>query len=479
MKALGKMCITCIIGVLLICICRITIHANEEKTILNGVYIDSLDVSGMTRDEAREAYEAYFNGLKLCEITVVGSKGSVNTTLETLGITSDVDKAIDDAIRYGQGGNVLTRYRENRNLLDNTYTVYATKTVDATLFDAFITDNQGTIASSATDATIKRENGTFVITPEIKGEVLDKEATKALLEDNINNSWTGDSFSMDIVAIEGAAIHSSEQLANVKDLLGTWTTHYSGPAGRNQNIATGTAFVDGRVLYPGEEFSMYDTVAPFTIENGYAEATQYVNGEVTAALGGGICQVSSTLYNAVIRAELEVTERSPHSMVVDYVPISADAAIAGTYKNFKFVNNTENPIYIEGYAGDGAVTFNIYGCEYRPANRTISIENNVLETIEPGEDIVKVDETLPMGYSQVTQGPHTGYKAELWKYVYIDGQLTDKIKLNYSSYSASPSRVTKGPENPPVADPNAGTPDPGVGEPIPEEPVIDQTPIPE
>lgn len=94
---------------------------------------------------------------------------------------------------------------------------------------------------------------------------------------------------------------------------------------------------------------MYETVAPFTAENGYAMAGSYLNGEVVDSMGGGICQVSTTLYNAVLRAELEVVERSPHSMTVHYVELSEDAAIAGTYKDFKFKNSTDYPIYIEGY----------------------------------------------------------------------------------------------------------------------------------
>ena len=112
---------------------------------------------------------------------------------------------------------------------------------------------------------------------------------------------------------------------------------------------------------PGQELSAGNTMRPFTEEEGYVEAGAYENGEVVKDIAGGICQVSSTLYNAVINAELEVTSRQPHSMIVNYVKPSKDAAIAGDYKDLKFKNNTKYPIYIEGYVAGEEVHFNIYG----------------------------------------------------------------------------------------------------------------------
>lgn len=96
-------------------------------------------------------------------------------------------------------------------------------------------------------------------------------------------------------------------------------------------------------------------------ENGYALAGSYENGQTVQTYGGGICQVSTTLYNAVIRAELKIVERFPHSMTVHYVPRSADAAIAGTHKDMKFKNTFDTPIYIEGKANGSTITFTVYG----------------------------------------------------------------------------------------------------------------------
>ena len=133
---------------------------------------------------------------------------------------------------------------------------------------------------------------------------------------------------------------------------------------------------------PGQELSAGNTMRPFTEEEGYVEAGAYENGEVVKDIAGGICQVSSTLYNAVINAELEVTSRQPHSMIVNYVKPSKDAAIAGDYKDLKFKNNTKYPIYIEGYVAGEEVHFNIYGKDTRAEGRKVEYISETLSTEE-------------------------------------------------------------------------------------------------
>lgn len=257
--------------------------------------------------------------------------------------------------------------------------------------------------------------------------------------------------------------HTTEELREVKDVLGSFDTHYSaGDPSRNNNIMNAANKINGVVLYPGEEFDTMSHLVPFTTSNGWSYAGAYLNGEVISDIGGGICQVSTTLYNAVLKAELEVTERYPHSMAVGYVQLSADAALNEGTKNLKFVNSTDAPIFIYAYASGGTMHVTIYGKEYRPAGRTVEYKNEILEVIPAGDPIETVDESQPPEYREVKQTAHTGYRAKLWKYVYENGQLTDTILVNTSSYSASPERVTIGKP----ADPNAApAPEPAAPDP--------------
>ena len=148
-------------------------------------------------------------------------------------------------------------------------------------------------------------------------------------------------------------------------------------------MANGCSKIDGSVIYPGETFSVYEAVSPFDAENGYELAGSYENGTTVQTYGGGICQVSTTLYNAVIRSELEIVERYNHSMLVAYVDPSADAAISGTAKDLKFKNNLDEPVYVESYVSGSTLTATIYGHETRPSNRTIAFESETTSQTDP------------------------------------------------------------------------------------------------
>ena len=231
----------------------------------------------------------------------------------------------------------------------------------------------------------------------------------------------------------------------MKDVLGSFTTAYtSSGASRCANVENGCKLVNGTVIYPGEEFSFYTAVAPFSEKNGYYMAGSYVSGKVVDSLGGGICQVSTTLYNAVLLAELDVTERHNHSMVVSYVARSADAAIAESAgKDFRFVNNLDYPVYIEGYTSGKKLTFNIYGKETRDPNRTVSFESEELEVINPPADLIYADASKPVGYI-VSDSAHTGYKARLWKIVKENGVEVSRTQVNSSNYKMVPRSATVG-----------------------------------
>jgi vancomycin resistance protein YoaR len=140
------------------------------------------------------------------------------------------------------------------------------------------------------------------------------------INDFLAQGWDGSNNEIDLVTKTVEPRGDEKELAEITDLIGSYTTNFaSSSAGRAKNVITGVSKVDGTILYPGEEFDLAKTVSPFTQENGYELAGAYQNGTVVESFGGGICQVATTLYNAVIRAELEITMRFNHSMLVHYV----------------------------------------------------------------------------------------------------------------------------------------------------------------
>lgn len=232
----------------------------------------------------------------------------------------------------------------------------------------------------------------------------------------------------------------------LNDALGSFTTGYEASSeSRKKNIEVAAAKIDQTIIMPGDIFSCNEILQPYTAENGYDIANSYEGGRIVSSYGGGVCQIASTLYNAVLQAELEIVERHSHSMTVSYVELSRDAAIAGDYMDFKFENNTNHPIIIQANAKLGKLTFELIGEEERDIqNRRIEYQTYVIQEVPPPDDVITYDETMPLGFTKVTQAAHIGYETELYKIIYVGGKEVDHMKVNQSYYQASPQYITLG-----------------------------------
>ena len=425
--------------------CGTTSYAKTASDeIAMGVYVEELNVSGMTKDEAKTAIDAYVEGKSEEKITLSVGDQELEVSRGDLGVAWTNEDVVDEALRLGKSGNLIRRYKAMKDLQFNNKVYEQDYTADEELIQTVVTEKCTKYNQKAVNVGLKKTSSGFEVIDGKQGIVVDEENAMKVILNFIEADYSSENTKVAVPTMISEPLGSAEELAKVKDLLGSFQTSFkSSNADRSKNVRTGTGHIDGTVLYPGETFSTYEYVNPFTLENGYAMAGSYLNGKVVDSLGGGICQVSSTLYNAVLMAELEVVERSPHSMMVTYVQESADAAIAGTYKDFKFKNSTDAPIYIEGYTTDGKqVVFNIYGEETRPANRKIKYTNKVLE-VTPAATQLVADPAQGIGYRIVESG-HNGCKAELYKEVYVDGVLESSERVNKSNYQLSNRTVYYG-----------------------------------
>ena len=421
------------------------VERDLSGTIMNGIYFDDINMSGKTYDEAVKLIRDKVKSMSTANITLNSIGGnSVSATAQDLGLTWDDTNLVADALYVGRSGNIVERYKERKDLEHDKKVYPINVEFDRETVEAIVNEQGELYNVEATDATLSKADGDFVVTPGTKGEKIDANASVSRIMSALDN-FTGSDLTIDMVVVEDIPKATAEDLEKIHDVIGRYKTSFkTSNADRSGNVRNGTRLVNGTVLLPGESFSMYQTVSPFTEENGYYLAGSYLNGMVVESLGGGICQVSSTLYNAVLRAELQVDERHNHSMIVSYVDLSSDAAISGTSKDFKFTNNTENPIYIEGITTeDKQVVFTIYGVETRPSNRVVSYESEkISETVPEGDKII-ADPSLPLG-SITTQSAHTGYVGKLWKVVTVDGKETERVEVNKSTYLPTPRTATVG-----------------------------------
>lgn len=422
------------------------VHAKGDK-IESGIYVNDINLSGMTVEEARQTIEAYVDSYRDAEITLHAiDEGTIVTTASELGLKWGNEEILEEAASFGRNGDILQCYKELKDLEYKNKVYEVSFDFDKSKIETLIEENAGQFGQEAVNATLTRTESGFQVTEGQSGILVDTTASADAVYDYLLNDWNGEACDIDLVVSVDEPEGTAEELAKVKDVLGTFTTSYSTSGGsRSANVANGCSLINGTTLYPGEEFSAYEAVSPFTEANGYYMAGSYLNGQVVDSLGGGICQVSTTLYNAVLLSELEVTERYNHSMIVTYVDPSADAAIAeSSGKDFKFKNNTEYPIYIEGTTTpDKQITFTIYGVETRDSSREVSYESVVLERINPDTEVIYQDASRPVGYCSV-QSAHIGYKAQLWKVVRENGVEVSREQVNSSSYMKAPRSATVG-----------------------------------
>lgn len=413
--------------------------AEDDVRIDNGICIGDIDVSGMTYDEAYALVKQRIGEMRSAVITVQVGEDSIETTASELGLQWNNKSVVQDAIDLGNSGNPVKRYKERKDLDQETQVLSLEFSANANAVRDFIEEKCKQFEKEPQNATISADgSGGFDLQEGVTGQVINVDESVKAVQDYIANEWQGEdgtiALSVEIEEPEG----NTEDLESIQDMLGTYTTYYGSTAGRNMNVERGAELINNHVVWPGETFSVCDQLVPFTAENGYELAPEYSMGQVVQGYGGGICQVSTTLYNALLLAELEIVERHNHTMTVSYVPYSMDAAIAEGSMDLKFCNNLDTPILISGYAYGGELTFTIWGKETRPADRTIYYYSNTLsETNAEGVALYAAPDQ-PVGYFNQVQSAMAGVSAECWKEVTYNVETTTEL-VNTSYYQATPA----------------------------------------
>lgn len=410
--------------------------ADETDTISKNVYIGGVNVSGMTEEQATKAVEEKLGKGTGGNYTVKIGDETTTATAENFGMEWTNREVVHEAMEVAKGGNLIKQYKDKKDLQvepKNFEVAYApnkqaVKTYVEKLAEEYNRD--------AEEGDITFANGY----PEVTGGETGIAVNVDQSVSSIMKALEGDGTELTVVAEVQKPSVTKEELSQVKDVLGTATTYYGSSYERNTNVEVGASKINGTLIMPGETFSVTAAVTPFNADNGYYPAPSYESGQVVDTYGGGICQVSTTLYNAVLKAELQVDERHNHTMLVSYVDPSKDAAIAEGLMDFIFTNNTDAPIYIYGVGYQGTLNFTIYGHETRDPNRSISFRSETLSQTDASTNVklvAKSDQNI--GYLNQTQSAHQGLEAVLWKDIVNADGTTDTVQVNSSSYQASPA----------------------------------------
>lgn len=442
----------CVLGFVLVCaallffvsqgILRSYVKKHDDGRILSGVYVGNTDVSGMNRLEAVEAVKREIAGFGAETITVELADGrGIEASLQELGLSSpSVEDIVDQAMQYGKTGSAAQRYktmkRSEKKKLEQRFPLEYQ--VEERAASKILTARAEAFLETPVNAALVQGADGVQVTEAREGEVLNTEKTIANLTQFLNDGWDGKGGTVKAVIEKQDAPVRAEDLQGLTDILGSYTTYYGeSGTGRAQNVESAANHLNGILLQPGEEQSANAAMEPYTYENGYAEADSYESNTVVQTMGGGICQVSTTLYNALLYAELEIVERYPHSMLVSYVEPSMDAAIADDVLDLVFKNNLDSPVYIQSVLADGSLTFNIYGKETRSPGRALTFYSETTESKETeGKRFVATENYI--GYFGIQSYSHPEINAQLWKIVTENGEEISRDVVNYSQYVAAP-----------------------------------------
>ena len=406
----------------------------ETNCIYENIFVNGIDVGGLNQNDAfNKINTAIQKPIDKKIITFKDDNGSqYQFTFKDFNAAYNIKDAVQKAYDYARSGKLLKRYEQVVKLRKNPVKITAAYGFS----DEFVKSKLGELESKVyvkpINATVYRQNNKFVTVAGKSGRKLNLEQTFARLKTLLANKQEG---SVDLVFDEVKPFYNESDFDNVKDVLGSYTTNFNGSnSGRNTNIINAARKINNCVVYPAEVFSTNNALKPFTEKNGYQSAAVIVDGKIVDDLGGGICQVSTALYNAVLYSELKVVQRQNHSLKVGYADYGYDATLAGDYIDFQFKNSTKSPILIESIVSGTNLTVKIYGAENRDPNRKIKFENALVSVIEPPADTITYTNELPDGEKKVIAKAKKGYKYKLYKLVYKDGKQIEKVQVNSSYY---------------------------------------------
>jgi len=418
------------------------VEQTEPDRVGAGISIEGVDVSGLTEVEMETALQAHFRELESASLVLSAKGKEYAATWKELGYAYQAEEVYAQAMQLGKGMGLIGRYVAAKDMANTELALTVPYSVDSASVRNFV-ENIQIPEGEPVNASITRVKKKFQITPETEGYCIDVEPTVKAILSAAETKAEADLRVEAAIAVLESSVKAAD-LETIQDVLGTFTTKVSGTEARYHNVQLGSSNINGLVLMPGESASASDLMQPRTAENGYEMAPQYVDGDTVDAYGGGICQVSTTLYNALLRAEIRIDERCPHSMKVSYVQPSMDAAISAGYKDMRFTNDLDRPIYIQAVCKNRKLTFTVYGTETRDTeHRKVVYESHVTYQHQQA-DKVKYDKNEYEGYVLKQGQRHPVTNSYLDKVVYVDGVEVSRETLHSDNYAGSVRTITYG-----------------------------------
>lgn len=420
-----------------------------------GISVENVDISELTKEQAIEKKsEMEKNAISNIKIDLKYEDKTFYLSGNDFKFNYDTDEVLEKAYNIGRKGNLFSRYKTVKNLEKDKKIFDLTATADEKSIqeqiDAISKEiNQDPVKNSVKFTPNEQEMFTYIEGHDgkkVNSEELLKQIKESLSDEKNEETKV---INIPVTAIPHES-KSIEELKQETSLIAKFSTVSSNNANGNSNMALAMRKINGTVLQPKETFSYNNTLGDTTSPaGGWLPAGAIENGKLIQSYGGGICQGSTTLYGAVLRAGLEITERSEHGFPIGYVNIGQDAAVSSGWLDFQFTNNYDTPIYIKSYMYGVTLTVEIYG--KKPAEwDEITVSSQTTQVISPPAEQIIQDNTLPKGERVVEKEARTGYRATAQRHYYKNGALIKSEDLQSSYYAPVQGIVKVGTKEPPA-----------------------------
>lgn len=399
-----------------------TVSVFAPETSINGV-----DISGLSFEEG-ERRVLQHEQAQLAKISLPVSYNGVTKTFGAteLGVSTDAGKILDEAYRRNKAGVLSIDFDLTHTPFHkNTKIVLDEKKLTSTLQQFLGERDIPAENATASYDTVQRE---FTYTNEKTGHVADIAAVASTLKEKlVKKEYSTFTVSDGYINVIKPTV-TAETLAHNTVLIGRYVTIATNDEERNTNIRLMCEAVDGLMLMPNETLSLNDLVGQRTEEKGFKAAAAIVDGQLADSIGGGICQLAGTLYNAALYADMEIVERVHHTWPSEYLPIGLDATLNWDNKDLKIKNRSEFPVYITATLQDLVVTVEIYG-QQLPDGMEIEVENVILKEIPSPDPVLIYTDELPAGTKRTKVRSRKGYEVVTYRHYLKDGVIVSSEEL--------------------------------------------------
>ena len=492
----------------------------NNTNIVSGVKIEGIDVSGLSKEEAEEKLNFIYKDKKEKDILLKYEDYETNINPELIETNYDIEGAITEALSIGKNKNIIANNYNIMFALLGKKNIDVNVTINEELANTTIEDIGANIPGVIKEPDYYREKETLIITKGKEGLKVNTEELKGKIKVNLKNIQLNkeyieipvinkipDEINIDKIyeevhqevqdayytknpftihpEVEGVDFNleeakvllqedkeqyeikltitkpkiTTEQIGTeaFPDLLATFSTRYDASnIDRSTNLKIAVQKINDKVIMPGETFSYNQTLGNRTTAAGYKNAKIYENGQVIDGIGGGICQISTTLYNSVLLSNLDIVERRNHQFTTSYVPAGIDATVVYGQTDFKFKNSRNYAIKIKANVSNGIATVSIYGVK-EEKEYSISFNTKTISTI-PFTVKYNDDNTLPVGTEKVYQNGTNGAITETYIIKSLNGKVVSTELLSKDTYNAMQKIILRGTKGAVINTPTDVTP---------------------